>query len=256
MGYDLPKTRTPQDVFIDPRLLSSSSESNTATPLQIPRRTQRRTRPIVIRDHTVLRPLEPRPKRGPHSGTTTGAAGLQEHRISKKQRKPRAKSTKTTKKSTARNAPDASNKLDPDGDSGSVVASDDDIRCGLFQDTLSSDTEVPSIARDPPRFKVDFNFTVNSSDTSFHHLFKHVLNPPATASPLPVATLPAPAPTPPPPGVLHPNEILPNRYEQANSEQPRQHSPYAFHGPNRKQHPRRASSIRMPLASSKSHPDY
>ena len=121
--------------FVDPRLLSLSSESNTAAPIQIPKRTQRRTRPKGIRDHTVLRTLEPRPQRGPYSGTTTGAAGLHDHQIIKKRRKPRAKSTKTTRKSPARNAQEAPHESESDGDSGSVIVSDHSVRWkeGLMQ---------------------------------------------------------------------------------------------------------------------------
>ena len=114
--------------FVDPRLLSLSSESNNAAPIQMPKRARRRTRPVVIRDHTVLRPLEPRPQRGPHSGTTTGAAGLQDHQTMKKRRKPRAKSIKTARKSAARNAQEARHEPDSDGDLGSVVASDHGVR--------------------------------------------------------------------------------------------------------------------------------
>ena len=86
-------------LLIDPMLLSlslsSSPEANIATPAQTLQRPQRRTKRIVTRDHTVLRPLESRPQRGPHNGTTSGAAGLHDHRITKKQRRLRPKCTKT-----------------------------------------------------------------------------------------------------------------------------------------------------------------
>ena len=101
--------------YLNPRLLSLSSGSNAADTAQMPRRSQRRTRPTVSNHVAVLRPLEPRPETGPHSGTTTGAAGLHDNRVMKKKRKPRAKRTKTA------NAPQ---ELDSDGDSDSVVASD------------------------------------------------------------------------------------------------------------------------------------
>ena len=114
--------------FIDPSLLSLSPASITAAPAQTPQRSQRRTRPIVIKDHTVLRPLVPRPQQGPHSGTKSGAAGLQDYRITKKPRKPRTKGAKTVRKSAVRKAQDVPLPTDSDGDSGSIVAINDGIR--------------------------------------------------------------------------------------------------------------------------------
>ena len=114
--------------FIDPSLLSLPPASTTAAPAQIPRRSLRRTMPIVIRDHTVLPTIEPRPQGGPHSGSRCGAAGLQDHRIMKKPRKPRTKSAKTARKSAVRKAQDASHDTESDGDSGSIVASNDGVR--------------------------------------------------------------------------------------------------------------------------------
>lgn len=117
---------------IDPTLLSLTSQSNTAAPANIPRRRQRRTRPIVINDP---RPLEARPREGPHNDTTTEAAGLQDHPIMKRQRKPRARTAKTARKSAAPKTPhetsaaaEPPHETDPDGDSGSVVPPDERVR--------------------------------------------------------------------------------------------------------------------------------
>ena len=121
---------------IDPRLLSLSNsdhtmpESATAALAQTPQRAQRRrrTKSIVVRAPIVLRPIEPRPQRGPHSGNRSGAAGLQVTPPMIKPRKPRAERIKTTRKSGERKAKDTPPETDSDGDSGSVVASDHGIR--------------------------------------------------------------------------------------------------------------------------------
>lgn len=112
------------------RLLSPSSQPDTAAPGQTLERSQRRTTQTVIRDHTVLRPLQPRPQQGPQSGTSSGSAGLHDHRVKKKQRKPSRppKSTKTTTKSAVGKAQDPPHELDSGEDSGSVIASDDGVR--------------------------------------------------------------------------------------------------------------------------------
>ena len=127
---------------IDPTLLSLTSQSNTAAPANIPRRRQRRTRPIVVND---LRPLEARPRGPPHNDTTTGAADLQGYSIMKKQRKPRTKSAKTARKSAAPKtphetsaapelphetsaAPELPHETGSDGDSGSGVAPNERVR--------------------------------------------------------------------------------------------------------------------------------
>ena len=131
---------------IDPRLLSKSNgdrtmpTSATAAPAQPSQRAQRRrrTKSIVVRGPIVLRPIEPRPQRGPHSNNTSGAAGLQDSLPMIpmiKPRKPRAKSIKITRKSGERKAKDTPHETESDEDSGSVVASDHGIRWkdGLMQ---------------------------------------------------------------------------------------------------------------------------
>ena len=74
--------------------------------------------------YPVLRPLQPRPQQGPPSS----AASLHQYKVLKKPRKSRGNNNKrTARKLAPSNAQDAPHETDSDGESGSIVASNDGI---------------------------------------------------------------------------------------------------------------------------------